>query len=57
MYIRSLSITLLQIFCKIILDLGVIVKSIKDPDDNFEKNEQREVSQSMRTNPTKVDKM
>ena len=33
--IRTLATTLLQIFCKIILNLWDIVKSILDPDDNF----------------------
>ena len=34
MLIRTLPTTLLQIFCKIILNSKVIVKSIIDPDDN-----------------------
>ena len=35
MLIRILSTTLLQIFCKIILEFKVIVKSIIDTDDCF----------------------
>ena len=35
MCFKPLSTTHLQIVCKIILNLQVIVKSIKDPDDNF----------------------
>ena len=35
MFIRRLSTTLLQIFCKIILNSEVIVKIIIDPDDNL----------------------
>ena len=35
MLIRTLPTSLLQIFCKIILNSKVIVKSIIDPDDNF----------------------
>ena len=35
MFIRTLPITLLQIFCKIIFNCKVIVKSIPGPDDNF----------------------
>ena len=35
MYIRSLSTTPLQIFSKVILNFHVIVKSIKDSDNNF----------------------
>ena len=38
MFIGALSPTLLQIFCKIILNSKVIVKSIIDPDDNFWRN-------------------
>ena len=38
MSIRILSTTLLQKFCKMILNLKVIVKSIIDPDDNFQSN-------------------
>ena len=34
-FIRTLTTTLLQIFCKIILNSEVIVKSILNPDDNF----------------------
>ena len=37
MLIRTLSTTLLEIFCEIILTFQVIVKSIKDPEDNFKK--------------------
>ena len=33
MLIGSLSTTLLQIFCKIIMNFKIIVKSMKDPDD------------------------
>ena len=36
MSIRILSTTLFQIFCKIILNFKVIVKSIIDPDGNFQ---------------------
>ena len=36
--IRTKPTTLLQIFCKIILYFKVIVKIIKDPDDNFCRN-------------------
>ena len=32
---KTLPATLLQIFCKVILNYQVIVKNIKDPDDNF----------------------
>ena len=35
MFIRTSRTTLLQIFCKIIINFQVIVKSIFDPDDNF----------------------
>ena len=35
---KMLPTVLLQIFCKIILNLQVIVKNIKDPDDNFMNN-------------------
>ena len=38
MSIRILSTTLLQIFCVIILNFIVIVKSIIDPDNNFQRN-------------------
>ena len=38
MLFRTFAITLLQIFCKIILNFQVIVKSILDPDYNFWKN-------------------
>ena len=38
MLIGTLATTLLQIFCKIILNFLVIVKSILDPDDNSCKN-------------------
>ena len=38
MSIRILSTTLFQIFCKIILNFKVIVKSIIDTDDNFQRN-------------------
>ena len=38
MFIRTLPITLLQIFCKIIFNSKVIVKSIIDPDYDFWKN-------------------
>ena len=38
MLIRTLTTTLLQIFLKINLNFQVIVKSIKDPDDNFKMN-------------------
>ena len=34
MLIRTLPTTLLQIFCKIILNSKIIVQSILDPDDN-----------------------
>ena len=37
MLIRTLSTTLLEIFFEIILNFQVIVKSIKDPEDNFKK--------------------
>ena len=37
-FIRILQPTLLQIFSKIILNLPVNVKGIKDPDDNFKSN-------------------
>ena len=37
MSIRILSTTLLQIFCKKIPNFKVIVKSIIDPDDNFQR--------------------
>ena len=30
--------TVLQMFCKIIFNFKVIVKSLKDPDDNFTSN-------------------
>ena len=35
MLIRTSQPTLLQRFCKILLNSQVIVKSVKDPDDNF----------------------
>ena len=35
---RTLPTTLLQTFCKIILNSKVIIKSIIDPDDNFSRN-------------------
>ena len=35
---RTQTTTLLEIFCKIILNFQNIVKSIKDPDDNFKKS-------------------
>ena len=38
MSISILSTTLFQIFCKIILNFTVIIKSIIDPDDNFQRN-------------------
>ena len=38
MLIRILPTTPLQIFCKIILNSQVIVKSIIGPDDNFSRN-------------------
>ena len=38
MSIRILLTTLFQIFRKIILNFKVIVKSIIDPDDNFQRN-------------------
>ena len=38
MYIRILPTTLLQMFSKSILNFWVIVKSVKDPDDNFKSN-------------------
>ena len=38
MSIRILSTTLFQIFRKIILNFKVIVESIMDPDDNFQRN-------------------
>ena len=38
MSIRTLPTTLLQIFCKVILNFRVIVKSITDPDENLWKN-------------------
>ena len=44
MLIRTLSTTLLQIFCKIILNSEVIVKSIIDPDDNFLRNSFRSIN-------------
>ena len=37
MLIITLSTTLLEIFCKIILNFQVIVKSFTDPKDNFKK--------------------
>ena len=37
MLLRTLSTTLLEIFCKIILNFQLIVKSITDPEDNFKK--------------------
>ena len=37
MLIRTLSTTVLEILCKIILNFQVIVKSITDPEDNFKK--------------------
>ena len=40
MLIKTLPTTLHQIFCKIILNSEVIVKSIKDPDDNVKRNSQ-----------------
>ena len=38
MLIKILSTTHFQIFCKIILNFKVIVKSIIYPDDNFRRN-------------------
>ena len=38
MSIRILSTTLFQIFCKLILNFIVIVKSIIDPDNNFQRH-------------------
>ena len=38
MSIRTLAATLIHIFCKIILDSWIIVKSIVDPDDNLSRN-------------------
>ena len=38
MYIRILPTTLLQMFSKSILNFWVIVKNIKDPDNNFKSN-------------------
>ena len=38
MLIKTLATTLLQIIDKIIFNFKVIVKSIIDPDDNFERN-------------------
>ena len=38
MSVRTSQTTLLQIFCKTILNFKVIVKSILDPDDNFKSN-------------------
>ena len=35
MLFRIMPTTILQIVCKIILNSKVIIKSIKDPDDNF----------------------
>ena len=35
MFIRSLPTTLLEIFGKITLNFKVIVRSVKNPDDNF----------------------
>ena len=35
---KMLSTTLLQIVCKIVPNFQVIVKNIKDPDDNFMNN-------------------
>ena len=37
---KMLPTLLLQIFCKIILNFQVVVKNIKDPDDNFMNNSQ-----------------
>ena len=36
--IRTLPTTLFQIFCKIIINFIIIVKSTLDPDDNFKRN-------------------
>ena len=38
MFIRIQPKTLFQVFCKIIFHFQVILKSIKDPDDNFKSN-------------------
>ena len=38
MLIRTLPTSLLQIFCEAILNFQVIVKSVKDPCDNFKSN-------------------
>ena len=35
MIIRTLPATLLQVFCKNILNSKIVVKSISGPDDNF----------------------
>ena len=40
MLFRTLPTTLLQIFCKFYLNLQIIVKNIKDADDNFKSNSQ-----------------
>ena len=52
MLTRTLSITLLQIFCKTILNLQVIVNIIKNPDDNFEGNSKVRMYQTKITNLT-----
>ena len=40
MFIRILPTTLLKMFSKSILKFLVIVKNVKDPDDNFKSNSQ-----------------
>ena len=49
MSITTISITLLQIFLKIILNSKIIVKSIIDPDENFTTLENERVNPLMLT--------